>query len=75
MLLNPNNTRFPNSEDLITNIIIVPLHEILDNIYQLLSHAPTCQSSLRFTPLQSHASCQSNLNKPFVTIGLKCVEF
>ena len=38
--------------NLLLSIIVVPLHEILDNIYQLLSHAPTCQSSVAFTPLQ-----------------------
>ena len=48
-----NNTRFKNYyTKLLVNIIIVPLHEILDNIYQLLSHSPTCQSSLSFTPVQ-----------------------
>lgn len=26
------------------NIIIIPLHEIIDNIYKLLSHAPSCQT-------------------------------
>jgi hypothetical protein len=34
---------------LLTTIIVVPLSEILDNIYQLLAHSPTCQSSLSFT--------------------------
>jgi len=38
---------------LLTNIIIVPLHEILDNIYQLLSHGPTCQTTRAFTPVQN----------------------
>ena len=37
--------RYTNS---FTAIIVVPLHEILDNIYQLLSHGPTCQSSMSF---------------------------
>jgi len=54
MLLSTNNTRLINCHtNLFTTIIIVPLHEILDNIYQLLVHAPTCQSSLSFTPVQS----------------------
>jgi hypothetical protein len=49
-----DNTRSINwySNFLIT-IIVVPLHEILDNIYQLLSHNPTCQSSRAFTPVQN----------------------
>jgi len=54
MLVRPNNTHFINCyTNLLTTIIVVPLHEILDNIYQLLVHAPTCQSSLSFTPVQS----------------------
>jgi hypothetical protein len=52
--LRRNNTRSINwNSNLLTTIIIVPLHEILDNIYQLLSHSPTCQSSRAFTPVQN----------------------
>ena len=44
------NTRFINYRtNSFTTIIIVPLSEILDNIYQLLSHAPVCQSSRSIT--------------------------
>lgn len=37
---------------LAVKIIIVPLSEILDNIYQLLTHGPVCQSSHFFTSVQ-----------------------
>lgn len=54
MLLRPNYARvFKRCTKALTTIIVVPLHEILDNIYQLLSHAPTCQSSRAFTPVQN----------------------
>jgi hypothetical protein len=49
-----NSAHFINCcTNLFTAIIVVPLSEILDNIYQLLAHSPTCQSSLSFTPVQS----------------------
>jgi hypothetical protein len=52
--LSRDKTRFINwYSNLLTTIIVVPLHEILDNIYQLLSHSPTCQSSRAFTPVQN----------------------
>jgi hypothetical protein len=33
---------------LFIGIIVIPLQEILDNIYRILSRPPTCQSSLSF---------------------------
>ena len=55
--LRTNNARFINySSNLVTTIIVVPLSEILDNIYQLLSHAPTCQSSVFFKAVQKHSA-------------------
>lgn len=30
----------------LTAIITIPLYEIIDNIYKLLGHGPTCRSSL-----------------------------
>ena len=53
--LKVDSARFNNSStNLLNTIIVVPLSEILDNIYQLLAHAPTCQSSRSraFTPVQ-----------------------
>ena len=50
-LIRNNRRSFNWNSNLLTTIIIVPLHEILDNIYQLLSHNPTCQSSRAFTPV------------------------
>ena len=45
--LKTSNTHFIiGSPNLFTTIIIVPLGEILDNIYQLLAHSPVCQSSI-----------------------------
>lgn len=61
--LRTTNTRFVNYRtNLFTTIIIVPLHEILDNIYQLLSHAPTCQSSHFFTSVQRIRATQVSFN-------------
>jgi hypothetical protein len=52
--LRVDSARFINSStNLLNTIIVVPLSEILDNIYQLLAHAPTCQSSRAFTPVQN----------------------
>jgi hypothetical protein len=48
-----NTSLIKRYKDSLTTIIIVPLHEILDNIYQLLSHGPTCQSSLSFARMPS----------------------
>lgn len=28
------------------SIVVVPLKDIIDNIFQLLSHAPTCQTRM-----------------------------
>ncbi len=54
VLLRVKSARFINCyANLFIAIIVVPLSEILDNIYQLLAHSPTCQSSLSFTPVQS----------------------
>jgi len=53
IILRVNSARFINCyTNLLTPIIVVPLSEILDNIYQLLAHSPTCQSSLSFTSVQ-----------------------
>jgi hypothetical protein len=55
--LRTNDVCFINcSSQLVTTIIVVPLSEILDNIYQLLSHAPTCQSSVLFKAVQKHSA-------------------
>ena len=57
------NTRFINYRtNSFTTIIIVPLSEILDNIYQLLTHGPVCQSSRSFTSLQRIRTSQVNFN-------------
>ena len=54
VILRLNSERFVNCySNLFTTIIVVPLSEILDNIYQLLAHSPTCQTSLSFTSLHS----------------------
>ena len=53
--LRTNEARFANCySNLLTSIIVVPLSDILDNIYQLLSHAPTCQSSVLFKAVHKH---------------------
>ena len=48
------SARFINGyTNLFATIIVVPLSEILDKIYHLLAHSPTCQSSLSFTSVHS----------------------
>jgi len=32
---------------ILLSIVVVPLKDIIDNIYQLLAHSPTCQVALR----------------------------
>ena len=54
VILRVNSARFINGyTNLLATIIVVPLSEILDKIYQLLAHSPTCQSSLSFTSVHS----------------------
>ncbi len=68
LLLRVNSARFINCyTNLFTTIIVVPLSEILDNIYQLLAHSPTCQSSLSFTRVQSVLHHANELELPEVT--------
>ena len=40
----------------LTEIIVISLKEILDNIYRILSRPPTCRSSLSFASIQVSSS-------------------
>lgn len=45
----------------LTAIITIPLYEIIDNIYKLLGHGPTCQSSLSCVQLAEELPLISGL--------------
>jgi len=63
VLLKTANTRLNiGGTNWVARIIIVPLSEILDNIYQLLTHGPVCQSYHSFTSLQSIHTSQVSYN-------------